>query len=55
MEENGVEDLNRLGGKDGIIQVALDELKQKKSSVDEVSEREQLVVLPELNGDYSSG
>lgn len=37
MEENGVDDINRLGGSEGTIQQALNELKEKKSSVDQVS------------------
>ncbi|CAM9443751.1 unnamed protein product, partial [Laminaria digitata] len=36
MDDNGVEDLRHLGGSGGTIQVALDALKQKKSSVDQV-------------------
>lgn len=36
MEENGVEDLSQLGGSEGTIQLALDALKEKKSSVDQV-------------------
>lgn len=38
MEENGgsMEDANHLGGSNGAIQLALDELKQKKGSVDQV-------------------
>lgn len=37
MDDNGVEDLSHLGGSGGTIQIALDELKQKKSSVDQVT------------------
>eukprot|EP00752_Nemacystus_decipiens_P006021 g5438.t1 len=36
MEENGVEDISRLGGSGGTIQLALDALKEKKGSVDQV-------------------
>lgn len=36
MEENGVEELSHLGGKEGTLQFSLDALKQKKSSVDQV-------------------
>lgn len=38
MEENGVEDIDQLGGSGGTIQLALDALKEKKSSVDQVRE-----------------
>lgn len=37
MDDNGVEDLSNLGGSGGTIQLALDALKQKKSSVDQVT------------------
>lgn len=37
MDDNGVEDLSHLGGSGGTIQLALDALKQKKSSVDQVT------------------
>lgn len=40
MEENGVEDISQLGGSGGTIQLALDALKEKKSSVDQVRRRE---------------
>lgn len=36
MEENGVEDISVLGGSGGTIQLALDALKEKKGSVDQV-------------------
>lgn len=36
MEENGVEYVGQLGGSGGTIQLALDALKEKKSSVDQV-------------------
>lgn len=36
MEENGVEDISQLGGSGGTIQLALDALKEKKGSVDQV-------------------
>lgn len=36
MEENGVEDVSKLGGSGGVIQLALDALKEKKGSVDQV-------------------
>eukprot|EP00904_Undaria_pinnatifida_P004742 jgi/Undpi1/14269/HiC_scaffold_9.g03918.m1 len=36
MDDNGVEDLSHLGGSGGTIQLALDALKQKKGSVDQV-------------------
>lgn len=38
MMENGVEEMKQLGGSGGTIQVALDALKEKKSSVDQVRE-----------------
>lgn len=37
MDDNGVEDLSHLGGSGGTIQLALDALKQKKGSVDQVT------------------
>ena len=36
MEDNGVEDVSQLGGSGGGIQLALDALKEKKGSVDQV-------------------
>ncbi|CAN0430465.1 unnamed protein product [Ectocarpus sp. 8 AP-2014] len=36
MESNGVEEMNQLGGSGGTIQLALDALKEKKGSVDQV-------------------
>lgn len=36
MDESGSDFVNHLGGSEGTIQQALDELKQKKSSVDQV-------------------
>lgn len=36
MDENGVEDISQLGGSGGTIKLALDALKEKKSSVDQV-------------------
>lgn len=36
MEDNGTENMANLGGSQGAIQTALDALKQKKSSVDQV-------------------
>ncbi|CBJ27349.1 conserved unknown protein [Ectocarpus siliculosus] len=36
MERNGVEEMNQLGGSGGTIQLALDALKEKKGSVDQV-------------------
>lgn len=36
MEENGAKYMGQLGGSGGEIQTALDALKQKKSSVDQV-------------------
>lgn len=36
MDENGVEEVGQLGGSGGTIQLALDALKEKKGSVDQV-------------------
>lgn len=43
MEENGVEEVGKLGGSGGTIQLALNALKDKKGSVDQVKEREERV------------
>lgn len=39
MEENGVEEMMQLGGSGGTIQFALDALKEKKGSVDQVGRK----------------